>query len=816
MAKILVIEDNPANMKLATLLLRNVGHTVLCAVDAESGLIMASNLQPDLILMDIQLPGMDGLAATALLKKDPVTVAIPVIALTAMAMKDDQEKTKAAGCDAYIAKPLRYQEFYKVINLLLAERESETVEVLNPCFQLPTLINAQEELSNATAQVQQQKNGSRILVAEDSLLNQKLILRQLALLGFDADIADNGQIALQRWQHGSYSLLLCDLQMPEMDGFELTKAIRAQEKGLCRIPIIALSASILTEVSEHYRLAGMDDYLNKPLQLAELKTVLEKWLPIKLEVHNAIEDNNACTLPVDVTVLENLVGNDPAVILEFQNDFQVSAKKIALQLISACVEHQPIRAGEQAHKLMSSARAVGALALGELCAQIETAGKAGDTDMLTTLLPLFEIQLNTVTTFLTSLQIQPAENGLATIDAVSSSIRILVLDDEPFMYKLLAHMLTDLGFTSITTCDNGLMALECVDATISAPNLILLDLNMPGMDGIEFVRKLVEHHYTGSLVLISGEDERILQMTEKLIQAHQITVLGHIKKPVSRAALAEVVNKWQPTQQPLRTSKKIYRADELRSAMINDELVNYYQPKVEVATGKFVGVETLVRWCHPVDGLILPEQFIGVAEQNGLIDELTRIVLIRAMAQAKQWQQAGLQLRVAINISMENLCSVTFADFVAAEVTSAGLTPQDIILEVTESCLLIDQRIALETLTRLRLKRFCLSIDDFGTGYSSLTQLNDIPFDELKIDRSFVHDAWRDETAMAMYNTSLGLGKQLGMEVVAEGVEDSNDWDLITRTGCDLAQGYFIAQPMPAANLMDWLNLWNKRAINIK
>jgi CheY-like chemotaxis protein/HPt (histidine-containing phosphotransfer) domain-containing protein len=816
MAKILVIEDNPANMKLATLLLRNVGHTVLCAVDAESGLIMASNLQPDLILMDIQLPGMDGLAATALLKKDPVTVAIPVIALTAMAMKDDQEKTKAAGCDAYIAKPLRYQEFYKVINLLLAERESKTVEVLNPCFQLPTLINAQEELSNATAQVQQQKNGSRILVAEDSLLNQKLILRQLALLGFDADIADNGQIALQRWQHGSYSLLLCDLQMPEMDGFELTKAIRAQEKGLCRIPIIALSASILTEVSEHYRLAGMDDYLNKPLQLAELKTVLEKWLPIKLEVHNAIEDNNACTLPVDVTVLENLVGNDPAVILEFQNDFQVSAKKIALQLISACVEHQPIRAGEQAHKLMSSARAVGALALGELCAQIETAGKAGDTDMLTTLLPLFEIQLNTVTTFLTSLQIQPAENGLATIDAVSSSIRILVLDDEPFMYKLLAHMLTDLGFTSITTCDNGLMALECVDATISAPNLILLDLNMPGMDGIEFVRKLVEHHYTGSLVLISGEDERILQMTEKLIQAHQITVLGHIKKPVSRAALAEVVNKWQPTQQPLRTSKKIYRADELRSAMINDELVNYYQPKVEVATGKFVGVETLVRWCHPVDGLILPEQFIGVAEQNGLIDELTRIVLIRAMAQAKQWQQAGLQLRVAINISMENLCSVTFADFVAAEVTSAGLTPQDIILEVTESCLLIDQRIALETLTRLRLKRFCLSIDDFGTGYSSLTQLNDIPFDELKIDRSFVHDAWRDETAMAMYNTSLGLGKQLGMEVVAEGVEDSNDWDLITRTGCDLAQGYFIAQPMPAANLMDWLNLWNKRAINIK
>jgi two-component system, cell cycle response regulator DivK len=121
MPSVLVIEDNPANMKLASLLLRNVGHTVLCAVDAESGLTLARAEQPDLILMDIQLPGMDGLAATALLKKDPLTAAIPVIALTAMAMKEDQEKTKVAGCDAYIAKPLRFRELYAAIDSLLAE-----------------------------------------------------------------------------------------------------------------------------------------------------------------------------------------------------------------------------------------------------------------------------------------------------------------------------------------------------------------------------------------------------------------------------------------------------------------------------------------------------------------------------------------------------------------------------------------------------------------------------------------------------------------------------------------------------------------------
>lgn len=392
-----------------------------------------------------------------------------------------------------------------------------------------------------------------------------------------------------------------------------------------------------------------------------------------------------------------------------------------------------------------------------------------------------------------------------------SAIRILVLDDESFMRKLLDHMLTGLGFTSVTTCDNGAAALECVDVAGNPPNLILLDLNMPGMDGIEFVRKLVEHNYTGSLVLVSGEDERVLQMAEKLVQAHQISVLGHLKKPVSLAGLAAVVEKWQPAIGAQHTGKKTYSADELRAAIANDELINYYQPKVTIATGAVTGVETLARWLHPADGLLLPEQFIGVAEEHGLIDELTRGVLTRAFAQANAWQQAGLPLCVAINISMDNLSSVDFVDFIADQASAAGVAPQDVLLELTESRLMLDQRAPLEILTRLRLKRFRLSIDDFGTGHSSLSQLSDIPFDELKIDKSFVHGAWRDETARAMYYVSLALGEQLGMQVVAEGVEDRDDWDMVRRTGCDLAQGYYIALPMPAAELADWIQSWKER-----
>lgn len=393
-------------------------------------------------------------------------------------------------------------------------------------------------------------------------------------------------------------------------------------------------------------------------------------------------------------------------------------------------------------------------------------------------------------------------------------VKILVLDDEPFMRKLLARMLTNQGFTSVTLCESGQAALDRVDGVDTRPNLILLDLNMPEMDGIEFVRHLVERNYTGSLILISGEDERMLQTVEKLVQAHKITVLGHIHKPVKPEALSALLEKWAPSSLDSPKAQKVYGADEVRAAINNGELVNYYQPKVAVTTGKVAGVETLVRWRHPVHGIVPPDQFIGVAEANGLIDDLTRVVLTSALAQAKAWQEAELVLRVAVNVSMDSLTSLDFLDFVTGLTAKTGVPPQQIVLEVTESQLMGDARIPLEILTRLRLKRFRLSIDDFGTGHSSLAQLRDIPFDELKIDQGFVHRAWTVETLRAMYDASLALARQLGMEVVAEGVEDRDDWDLLLRTGCDLAQGAFISRPMPAEDLPGWMDVWQERVRN--
>jgi len=385
----------------------------------------------------------------------------------------------------------------------------------------------------------------------------------------------------------------------------------------------------------------------------------------------------------------------------------------------------------------------------------------------------------------------------------NANLRILVVDDDPFMRKLMVHLLGGLGFSSVESSDGGVAALELVCGP-RPPELMLIDLEMPGMDGMELVRQLAENEYIGSVILVSAEDERVLLMVEYLAEAHHITVLGHARKPVNGRSLAEMIARWQPAGAPNAPLRE-YGAAELKAAISSGELVNYYQPKVSVATGAVCGVETLVRWQHPADGLVPPDRFIGVAEENGLINDLTRRVLEKAMRQQNAWRRVGLNVKVAVNLSMSSFSSVAFADLVSEVVAEAGVVPQDVVLEVTESRLLLDQRAPLEVLTRLRLKRFRLSIDDFGTGNSSLTQLRKIPFDELKVDRSFVHGASRDRTARAMYNASLGLGRQLGMEVVAEGVEDLDDWDLVRATKCDLAQGYFIARPMPGTDFSGWV-----------
>jgi EAL domain-containing protein (putative c-di-GMP-specific phosphodiesterase class I)/CheY-like chemotaxis protein len=390
-------------------------------------------------------------------------------------------------------------------------------------------------------------------------------------------------------------------------------------------------------------------------------------------------------------------------------------------------------------------------------------------------------------------------------------LHILLLDDEPFMLKLLARMLARQGCGNVSLADSGHAGLAIVRGP-SPPDLILCDLNMPEMDGIEFIRKLVEHDYSGSLILVSGEDSRMLQAASQLALAHRLRLLGHLGKPVLPDQLAQLLDKWCDARwRDLSVTKarlSVYSAAELATALCDGQLLNYYQPKVSIGSGRVVGVEALVRWQHPRDGIVYPDSFIPLAEEHGLIDDLTRTVFRAAMAHARSWRDAGLDLSVSVNVSMDNLHSLDFVDFIVSQAAAAGIPPRKIILEVTESRLMQDLRAPLEVLARLRLRRFRLSVDDFGTGYSSLVQLRDIPFDELKIDRSFVHGAGEDPTKRAICSASVGLARQMGLDAVAEGVEDGADWRFLQAIGCDLAQGYFIARPMPADALPAWAEHW--------
>ena len=244
---------------------------------------------------------------------------------------------------------------------------------------------------------------------------------------------------------------------------------------------------------------------------------------------------------------------------------------------------------------------------------------------------------------------------------------------------------------------------------------------------------------------------------------------------------------------------------DLRRAIDAGQLRLHYQPKVDLARGRLRSVEALVRWPHPTQGLIPPDQFIPLAEQTGLITRLTRRVLRTALAQRRAWARAGVPLVVDVNLSMADLHDADLPAVIATLLRTYGVPHGALHVEITESMVMVDTGRALETLARLAGLGVRAAIDDFGTGYSSLASLKRLPVDELKIDRGFVRDLAHDATDAAIVAAAIGLGHGLGLRVVAEGVEDRDAWDRLAALGCDTVQGYYVSPPLPAAAFLRWL-----------
>jgi EAL domain-containing protein (putative c-di-GMP-specific phosphodiesterase class I) len=244
---------------------------------------------------------------------------------------------------------------------------------------------------------------------------------------------------------------------------------------------------------------------------------------------------------------------------------------------------------------------------------------------------------------------------------------------------------------------------------------------------------------------------------------------------------------------------------ELRRAVEVGELVLHYQPKIDLHTGELAGVEALVRWEHPIRGLLGPDQFVPIAEQAALIQPLTRWVLRAALMQASAWRRIGLEVPVAVNLSMRSLHDEQLPDTISELLRAARTPAQLLVVEITESSLMVDPTRALVILERLRAMGIRVALDDFGTGHSSLSYLKRLPVDEVKIDRSFVKDIATDETDRVIVRSTVDLAHSLGLRVVAEGVEDEVTGALLAELGCDEAQGYHLSRPLRGHDLTLWL-----------
>ena len=392
--------------------------------------------------------------------------------------------------------------------------------------------------------------------------------------------------------------------------------------------------------------------------------------------------------------------------------------------------------------------------------------------------------------------------------------RLLVLDDEIEVAQTVAWMAESAGFEARVSTTPAEM-LRLIGEW--APSHLAIDLVMPGMDGIEVLRALADMNCSAAIIVMSGMGVKVLESAQRATGDRGLNIAGLLPKPFQARALRDLLN--APTTQnvPLhnggsRSRESLLTREDLAAAMLADEFILHYQPKVRLADGRIIGFEALLRWLHPTRGMVFPDEFIPVAEQSGCIVPMT----YRIFEIGLDWLTSvdtQYSLSLAINLSAINFTDLHLADRLQKACLKFRVDPRRINLELTETSAMNGSAIAFDILTRLRIKGFTLGIDDFGTGYSSMVQLAQMPFSELKIDRSFVLSMLRSQESRTIVESTISLGKRLGLATVAEGVEDAATMRTLRELGCDLGQGYFFARPMSGEDTRRCVSTWDASRI---
>ncbi|MEX1234403.1 MAG: EAL domain-containing protein [Roseovarius sp.] len=402
----------------------------------------------------------------------------------------------------------------------------------------------------------------------------------------------------------------------------------------------------------------------------------------------------------------------------------------------------------------------------------------------------------------------PAQDGGVQV-VPTRKLRVLVLDDDRAVVDTICALASLIGLEAWgeTSPDPFLE-----HAATWEPDFLILDLLMPERDGVEIIRALAAQGTRASLILTSGIGGAVLNAARATAIQRGLKVGGVISKPMTREDLRLVIES-VPTDVPSANyvdNDSAVTVSDLRHALDRAEIGLVYQPQIACLGGDLVGFEVPARWHHPERGLIMPDRFIPLAESSGLIAPLTEMIVARALEFASA-QLAATSIGLSINLSMLNLKDLAIADRITAQCRELGVKPDHITFELTETGAMEDPASTLDVLTRLRLKGFRLSIDDFGTGYSSMVQLVHLPFTEIKIDRSFVASAQVSVESREVVRSVVALGIELGLEIVAEGIEDAGMLAHVADLGCDRAQGYYIGMPLRAGEIAAWQESWKTR-----
>lgn len=847
--RLLIVDDMHENLHGLMQILRD-DYAILAATRGEKAIELARRApQPDLILLDVKMPGMDGYSVLASLKAHPATAEIPVIFVTSLAEPEDEARGLKLGVAGYITKPVDPDRLRQQVSQHLTRSRHPTVAPAVAARLVPPgNLPAQQDGPGAAPLLGDRP--PRLLVVDDIPENIHSLIEALKD-EYQILVANSGPKALElvAGPHPPEMVLL-DILMPGMDGYEVCRRIKAMPLG-ARIPIIFVTLVDATQDKVKGFAIGAADYITKPfdidevrarvrthLELARLRNHLEELVAQRtalleqseqryrvladyspnweywrgpdgsfLYVSPACEEVSGYTPAdffADPGLMERLIHPDD------QQDWQLHGAHFCSPQTELRLLRLRDRAGTERwieHICKPVYDAEGRF-LGRRGSNRDMTARHRaevERDFFLYRDPLTGFPNRTLFAELLHLAIQQAEH-----EHKEFGLLFLDLDHFKTINESLGHEAGDRVLVEVGKRLRAVLPEVDAIARIGGDEFNILlqrEASQPGID--LFAQRLLESLnqpfdlddnklFMGASIGVAvyptdGGDAATLQSSADAA-LHQAKALGRGQLRFFTPEMTE------------RARKRLTLEAELRLALEAGQLILHYQPQVDLRSGGILGFEALARWQHPERGWIPPAEFIPLAEESGLINRLGDWALREACQQVKAWSTSGLPYGpVAVNVSTMQLNRGALIKSVMATLHETGTPPQLLSLEITESMVMGDAEQSMQVLTQLANLGVGLAIDDFGTGYSSLAYLQRLDVAKLKIDLSFVREVTTNANSVAIVKAIIALGHSLGLELIAEGVETRDQAQCLLKLGCDAIQGYWIGRPLAAADMTDFL-----------